>query len=179
MMYIWIYVTIGIHFIQDATTQGMSDDNPKPGTCPVLPPDTVGTCATECSFDSDCPGVKKCCSNNCAYVCTFPEPEFCPTCCGPPPCCSTCITCEIGEPQPNVYCNSSNQLVCAKSFYCKIFSPNEDFGVCCKVPHCPVDPVPNSNCYGHYHRYCSDDSSCPQKTKCCKQGCSYKCVGAV
>lgn len=44
---------------------------------------------------------------------------------------------------------------------------------------CPVDQGPNFHCYGHYHRYCKDDSSCPKGKKCCKQGCSYKCVDAV
>lgn len=40
--------------------------------------------------------------------------------------------CEFGEPYPNVYCRSSSQLVCAKSFYCKKVSPLDDNGVCCK-----------------------------------------------
>ncbi|CAC5417536.1 unnamed protein product [Mytilus coruscus] len=156
--------------------------NPKPGTCPVLPPDTVGTCATECGVDSDCPGVKKCCSNNCAHVCLFPKPEFCPTCCGPPPCCSTCITCEIGEPQPNVYCNSSNQLVCAKSFYCKIFSPDEDFGVCCKgnrkPGRCPV-VLPESIGPCIDLPVCNVDSDCHGVQKCCPNGCGHECLFPV
>ena len=43
---------------------------------------------------------------------------------------------------------------------------------------CPADPRPNTTCY-HFMKDCTDDSSCPKQRKCCKQGCSYKCLKAV
>ena len=43
---------------------------------------------------------------------------------------------------------------------------------------CPADPRPNTTCY-HFIKDCTDDSSCPKQRKCCKQGCSYKCLKAV
>ena len=43
---------------------------------------------------------------------------------------------------------------------------------------CLADSRPNTTCY-HFIKDCTDDSSCPKQKKCCKQGCSYKCLKAV
>ncbi|CAC5356752.1 WFDC3 [Mytilus coruscus] len=161
------------------------------------PPDTAGTCVDLCSVDSDCLGDQKCCSHGCGHSCSSPvsscPPE--PKCPipprGPPGTCKPqCIfeykvinglRCRIkcvigpqgprGPPCPPTGCPGAGQPEPAAQ---QGFS-----GALLGEHHCPVDPGPNSNCYGHYHRYCNNDSSCPKRTKCCKQGCSYKCVDAV
>ena len=45
----------------------------KPGFCPAVESDQLGTCEEECSNDDDCTGNQKCCSNGCGHVCTTPE----------------------------------------------------------------------------------------------------------
>lgn len=52
----------------------------KPGSCPTLPPGSIGICIHGCGSDSDCPGSKKCCSNGCGTTCENPVngPEGCP-----------------------------------------------------------------------------------------------------
>ena len=45
----------------------------KPGFCPAVESDQLGTCQEECSNDDDCKGNQKCCSNGCGHVCTTPE----------------------------------------------------------------------------------------------------------
>ncbi|KAK6171456.1 hypothetical protein SNE40_019642 [Patella caerulea] len=47
--------------------------NDKPGSCPKLPPGTVGTCVEGCRRDRDCVGNKKCCANGCGTTCQTPE----------------------------------------------------------------------------------------------------------
>ncbi|XP_041367121.1 uncharacterized protein LOC121381825 [Gigantopelta aegis] len=44
----------------------------KPGMCPQLSSDSVGTCQKTCRNDTSCDGAKKCCSNNCGRVCMNP-----------------------------------------------------------------------------------------------------------
>uniref|UniRef100_A0A8C4LYQ8 WAP domain-containing protein n=1 Tax=Equus asinus TaxID=9793 RepID=A0A8C4LYQ8_EQUAS len=46
---------------------GFSDGS-RPGTCPKLPPGTVGYCADLCR-DWSCPRGQKCCSNSCGCTC--------------------------------------------------------------------------------------------------------------
>uniref|UniRef100_A0A8C4PMJ9 WAP domain-containing protein n=1 Tax=Equus asinus asinus TaxID=83772 RepID=A0A8C4PMJ9_EQUAS len=41
----------------------------KPGTCPGLPPETIGPCVELCSRDESCPGKQKCCSHGCGHSC--------------------------------------------------------------------------------------------------------------
>lgn len=45
----------------------------KPGFCPAVESDQLGTCEEECRIDDDCEGNQKCCSNGCGHVCTAPE----------------------------------------------------------------------------------------------------------
>ena len=45
----------------------------KPGFCPAVESDQLGTCEEECGSDNDCEGNQKCCSNGCGHVCTAPE----------------------------------------------------------------------------------------------------------
>lgn len=42
----------------------------KPGHCPVVQPDQMGTCQHECDNDMACPDDQKCCSNGCGMVCS-------------------------------------------------------------------------------------------------------------
>ncbi|CAF0852740.1 unnamed protein product [Brachionus calyciflorus] len=45
----------------------------KPGNCPKLEPNTVGTCIKHCNSDFDCTQKSyKCCSNGCGTVCSAP-----------------------------------------------------------------------------------------------------------
>ncbi|VDI06136.1 Hypothetical predicted protein, partial [Mytilus galloprovincialis] len=87
--------------------------------------------------------------------------------------------CPVGNPLPGFNCGLiQNPDRCPPGSFCNT-DPMDRFGVCCLNHRCPVDLGPNSNCYGHYQRYCKKDSSCPKGKKCCKQGCYYKCVDAV
>ncbi|XP_036051174.1 WAP four-disulfide core domain protein 18-like [Onychomys torridus] len=54
------------------TAWALSSPGGKPGACPLLPPNTVGTCDKKCSGDKSCPGEMKCCSNGCGHVCMRP-----------------------------------------------------------------------------------------------------------
>ncbi|XP_027281923.1 WAP four-disulfide core domain protein 18-like isoform X2 [Cricetulus griseus] len=54
------------------TSCALSSQGQKPGACPKLPPNTVGTCDEKCSGDGSCPGKMKCCSNGCGHVCKPP-----------------------------------------------------------------------------------------------------------
>ncbi|XP_063447434.1 cadmium metallothionein-like isoform X2 [Mytilus trossulus] len=64
-----------------------------------------------------------CCKDN--------EPTACYDCCGAPPCCSTCIRCDVGDPLPNVFCGE-DQPGCPKGYQCKISPFDETNGICCK-----------------------------------------------
>ncbi|GJQ72555.1 hypothetical protein Trydic_g1226 [Trypoxylus dichotomus] len=48
------------------------NDFQKPGSCPKLPPHTVGICALLCHEDGNCPGKEKCCSTGCGLTCKAP-----------------------------------------------------------------------------------------------------------
>ena len=48
----------------------------KPGYCPQVPPDQVGSCAEECPHDFNCTGDQKCCSNGCGHTCQDPGNPF-------------------------------------------------------------------------------------------------------
>ncbi|VDI42131.1 Hypothetical predicted protein [Mytilus galloprovincialis] len=298
----------------------LGGERTKPGTCPVFPPGSGGTCVEKCRTDSDCPWKLKCCSSGCGHICQYPGPiptcapacdkpcpfgfvldeNNCPICecktgscparlcpwgfalkdinlakiavrpvivegidnikkelhvldisgipCPQKPRCPlpnsphpSCpgpciyqnrildgITCRVncfrglppppgrpGDPCPSTGCPGKptgtavqqdfpsnppgttpgncpvgnpltgfkcglipNRDKCPPGSFCNT-EPMDRFGVCCLKRRCPVDPGPNSNCYGHYQRYCKKDSSCPKGKKCCKQGCFYKCIDAV
>jgi len=52
----------------------------KPG-CPLMNPETVGICISQCSYDTDCPEDSLCCSNGCGTTCVpkvYPDkpPEY-------------------------------------------------------------------------------------------------------
>ncbi|XP_033732549.1 uncharacterized protein LOC117321990 isoform X4 [Pecten maximus] len=55
--------------------------HPKPGECPVAN-GTSAICWEQCSNDTDCIGIMKCCSNGCGHICLAPErrrkPGQCP-----------------------------------------------------------------------------------------------------
>ena len=40
--------------------------------CPTVPPGTSGTCAVECTDNSECNNGQLCCSNGCGRVCVGP-----------------------------------------------------------------------------------------------------------
>lgn len=44
----------------------------KPGYCPTVPSDQVGSCTEECPHDFNCTGSQKCCSNGCGHTCQDP-----------------------------------------------------------------------------------------------------------
>ncbi|XP_037057075.1 WAP four-disulfide core domain protein 18-like [Peromyscus leucopus] len=44
----------------------------KPGACPLLTPNTGGTCHERCTGDDSCSGEMKCCSDGCGHVCKPP-----------------------------------------------------------------------------------------------------------
>ncbi|CAC5359127.1 unnamed protein product [Mytilus coruscus] len=94
----------------------------KPGFCPLVPQDTVGICVEECSSDYGCPDNKKCCSNGCGHVCSFPKGGI-----KPQP-----ATCKIGKPLPNIFCGRGpSRQECPKKYYCNI-DPVDRFAVCCR-----------------------------------------------
>ena len=48
----------------------------KDGTCPVVESDVFGICSEDCSNDSGCSGIQKCCSNGCGHLCVDPEGRY-------------------------------------------------------------------------------------------------------
>ncbi|KAF5916057.1 hypothetical protein HPG69_003131, partial [Diceros bicornis minor] len=44
-------------------------DGSRPGSCPRLPPGTIGPCVELCSGDESCPVGQKCCSHGCGHSC--------------------------------------------------------------------------------------------------------------
>ncbi|XP_076071746.1 uncharacterized protein LOC143043219 [Mytilus galloprovincialis] len=64
-----------------------------------------------------------CCKSN--------EPTACLKCCGSPPCCSTCIRCDVGDPLNDVFCGR-NQQACPKGYHCQISPFDDTNGICCK-----------------------------------------------
>ncbi|XP_036051168.1 WAP four-disulfide core domain protein 18-like [Onychomys torridus] len=69
---VFILVALIAMEIDKACALSSHERSQKPGACPKLPPNTVGTCNERCSGDETCPGKKKCCSNGCAHVCLRP-----------------------------------------------------------------------------------------------------------
>nr|XP_006818160.1 PREDICTED: EF-hand calcium-binding domain-containing protein 14-like isoform X2 [Saccoglossus kowalevskii] len=51
---------------------GPGESTDKPGTCPVVASEVIGTCSEMCTSDASCPGILKCCSNGCGHGCTNP-----------------------------------------------------------------------------------------------------------
>ena len=47
-------------------------DEDKVGECPSVRNDTVGICLQNCTYDKECTGNQKCCSNGCGHVCVEP-----------------------------------------------------------------------------------------------------------
>lgn len=47
------------------------DRTEKPGSCPIEPTGMVGNCLAECTYDSQCSGIMKCCGN-CPRKCVLP-----------------------------------------------------------------------------------------------------------
>ena len=50
---------------------------PRPGMCPMIDGDVVGTCVDECQHDYHCSEESKCCSNGCGHVCISAIPGRC------------------------------------------------------------------------------------------------------
>ena len=44
----------------------------KPGECPRLSIENIGSCVEACQKDTDCYGNQKCCSNGCGKTCQDP-----------------------------------------------------------------------------------------------------------
>ncbi|CAC5366744.1 unnamed protein product [Mytilus coruscus] len=59
------------------------------------------------------------------------ELTACLNCCGAPPCCSTCLRCDVGKPLNNVFC-SRNQPYCPARYHCKTSPLVGTNGICCK-----------------------------------------------
>ncbi|XP_052613484.1 WAP four-disulfide core domain protein 18-like [Peromyscus californicus insignis] len=67
-----VLVTLITMEMDKAYTLSSHRELQKPGACPKLSLNTVGTCNEICSGDESCPGKMKCCSNGCGYVCMNP-----------------------------------------------------------------------------------------------------------
>jgi len=47
-------------------------DEDKVGECPSVRNDTGGICLQNCTYDKECAGNQKCCSNGCGHMCVEP-----------------------------------------------------------------------------------------------------------
>jgi hypothetical protein len=50
-------------------------DEDKVGECPSVRNDT-GICLQNCTYDKECAGNQKCCSNGCGHMCVEPVSKF-------------------------------------------------------------------------------------------------------
>ncbi|XP_075929276.1 uncharacterized protein LOC116950820 isoform X2 [Petromyzon marinus] len=166
----------------------------KPGSCPTLPPDTVGTCDEACTVDESCPGEQKCCSNGCGHSCVQPEdlilkdaelvpvkPGSCPTL--PPDTVGTCDeACTDDDSCPGEQKCCSNgcghscvdpQVLRPSGLTLPVLKPIQVEPVAVKPGSCPTLPP---DTMGTCDEACTDDDSCPGEQKCCSNGCGHSCV---
>ncbi|XP_075929275.1 uncharacterized protein LOC116950820 isoform X1 [Petromyzon marinus] len=166
----------------------------KPGSCPTLPPDTVGTCDEACTVDESCPGEQKCCSNGCGHSCVQPEdlilkdaelvpvkPGSCPTL--PPDTVGTCDeACTDDDSCPGEQKCCSNgcghscvdpQVLRPSGLTLPVLKPIQVEPVAVKPGSCPTPPP---DAVGTCDEACTVDESCPGEQKCCSNGCGHSCV---
>jgi len=153
----------------------------KSGSCPTPKSGVFSTCIADCSSDSDCSGIDKCCSNGCGRVCQPPQSvnSGCPGGSAPVNCfmapCSVSKCDVAGAICSNNYCGGckavwtlNGQPVCTAPT-----SPSTKAGLC---------PTVASGVMGVCSESCSKDSDCSGANKCCSNGCGHSCrapAGAV
>ncbi|KAK6184841.1 hypothetical protein SNE40_007212 [Patella caerulea] len=170
----------------------------KPGICPTpFDPHTV-FCARNskdwCSYDVECSGNLKCCSNPCGKYCATPHPPAvglhipvstastspgaCPT--APDPLqivCSTPITdsCQHdNECREGLKCCSNP---CGK--YCA-FSVRPEHLSIARNEFCPVPPDPRTTlCSLPIIDSCATDEDCDEDGECCDNPCGKYCAGTI
>ncbi|XP_070557411.1 balbiani ring protein 3-like [Ptychodera flava] len=166
-------------------------DCDKPGTCPAVEPGYFGSCAELCTYDHDCPGDEKCCSNGCGHSCIRVPAEV-----DLPPCHKELRDADRQGPLLGAFkptCRDDgyyDKKQCHKSIgYC--WCTNKDGEevegtrtnvrtgdnlVCDKPGTCPA--VEPAGSYGSCAELCTYDHDCPGDEKCCSNGCGHSCIRA-
>ncbi|KAM3923063.1 WAP four-disulfide core domain protein 3 [Leptodactylus fuscus] len=151
-------------------TQSLSSaETTKPGECP---PERfyikrVESQPMTCTYDSDCPGDKKCCKDNESKFCKPPAKVRSGSCPTNPHKTVSYEPCNDG-------CTSDSE--CAPGSKCcftkcgRICTPS----VGEKKGFCKVE-VPKIYCLIAQRPICNDDTSCPNNEKCCLHGCGNNC----
>ncbi|XP_038066487.1 neurogenic locus notch homolog protein 1-like [Patiria miniata] len=129
----------------------------RPGQCPA--PTGAGICVEACSSDSSCPNQQKCCSNGCGHACVNPVSDVC----NPNPCLNG-GNCYQSYTSPGSY-----TCICADGFY----------GSNCETSSERPGQCPPPTVFGICVEACSSDSSCPDRQKCCSNGCGHACTTPV
>ncbi|CAH1796541.1 unnamed protein product [Owenia fusiformis] len=119
------------------------------GSCPTLPPGTIGTCDVRCQSDSECRGSKMCCSNGCGYACMDPALQD--------------PTDEDIEPDFEILMEPFD-----------IDATEEEVPV--ESASCPTLPP---GTIGTCEVRCQSDGECQGSKKCCSNGCGYVCTDPV
>jgi hypothetical protein len=139
-------------------------------------PTGTDQCDDECSNDVECPGVQKCCANECRKECQVPEfrapqPEVCPQgeeydACGP----NEEATCD--RPVPT-------RTLCVSGCTCPPDSVRNAAGRCITGRQCPQAPAPvctvRHEIYSTCHRTCQATCSNPTAEGCSQRHCVSGC----
>nr|XP_006822461.1 PREDICTED: neurogenic locus notch homolog protein 1-like [Saccoglossus kowalevskii] len=172
----------------DGTRVRGSADCDKPGSCPAVTDDTVGTCVEECSYDHDCFDDQKCCSNGCGHTCvTIPEPKseednressnepcnddlreaynvpgsFLPRC-----------TAD-GFYEKEQCWHETRECWCVNRFGTEVSGTRKEGRANCdKSGECPAVEDNGLVCDDE----CSYDYDCSEDSKCCSNGCGRACM---
>ncbi|KAI9999550.1 hypothetical protein NQD34_018422 [Periophthalmus magnuspinnatus] len=141
----------------------------KPGLCPRNYPEI---CATTCYADEDCKEDDKCCTTGCGQICqrpvtNKPKPKkgSCPSPSGFGTCVNACSSDE--ECKGDDKCCSNG---CGHTCQPPVTMHSDKPGVCPK-PRTDID-LTVVRC----GKFCSTDSECEGKLKCCFDGCGYGCT---
>ncbi|XP_068135927.1 uncharacterized protein [Hyperolius riggenbachi] len=151
---------------------------PKNGLCPpFMPAGTVSHIActklntTECTYDSDCGGRKKCCSQMCNNVCRDPviaKPGCCPT--GRLSCPRQPVGGFKDLCQNDFNCTGDMKCCNRCGKRCTAPDTTERSGSCpANIYMCPLQTGPPDN-------ECECDNQCPPNKKCCSRCDGKKCV---
>ena len=122
--------------------------------CPTVTSEMVGSCAEECSADSDCEQAFKCCSNGCGHTCT--KPAYIPF--HPPPLvCPTTSSDTVGtcSEECGSGCTKDGELCCSNGcgHRCMLGVPPSPL---CRYIQ---ESVRNSSLIGAYVPQCEEDGS--------------------
>ncbi|XP_077983615.1 uncharacterized protein LOC144438460 [Glandiceps talaboti] len=154
----------------------------KAGTCPAVQETATGTCDEDCSYDEQCDGNKKCCSNGCGRACIEPDFEVigpqqkagqCPA--TPIDISGICVQeCSNDEECDDAKkcCSNGCGNVCVEPVSAQGGGSEVAVGLLPKAGKCPAVTEGTSGTCVHD---CSNDEECDGNKKCCSNGCGHVC----